>query len=230
MRKSTVFAAFLFLSVLASCSSDPYETGDGKYSYMRADFVEANTDASSTIVSISTDDGEQLRLTDAVKTSWAAKPDTAYRALIYYNKVLSGNGDYVAEPVGLSQVLTPRITLLENMTENVITDPVVFESAWKSSNGKFINFDLDVKTGTVDGDSNGHTIGIVCDEVVQRDDGTSLVRLRLYHDQGGVPEYYSAKLYLSIPVSFMPITLSEGDEVEVGINTYDGLVTKTFGF
>lgn len=218
------------LATLVSCSNDPYDTGDGKYSHMRADFIEANTDASSAIASISTDDGETLRLTAKLKASWAAKPDTAYRALMYYNKVEAENGSNMAEPVALSQVLTPKVTPIKELKGDMITDPVVFESAWKSNNGKFINFDLNVKTGTVDGDNDGQTIGVICDEVQQRADGTRLVKLRLYHDQGNMPEYYSAKLYLSIPVSFLPIVPSEGDEVEISINTYNGLLTRTFGF
>lgn len=54
--------------------------------------------------------------------------------------------------------------------------------------------------------------------------------LILYHDQGSVPEYYSAKLYMSIPVEYIPIELSAGDEVQVSMTTYGGEVVKTFSF
>lgn len=231
MQKLSLISCLSLLLMLASCTNDPYDTGDGDLSYMRADFVEANTNAASAIVSISTDEGVGLRLTREVKASWAAKPDTAYRALMYYNSLVNeDDGSLVAEPLAMSQVLTPRVSMIGNVTGGMKTDPVLLESAWKSHNAKFINFDMSVKTGKVDGDSEGQTIGVVCDAVEQRADGTSLVRLRLYHDQGGVPEYYSAKLYLSIPMSFLPITPTEGDEVEVSMNTYDGTVVKTFGF
>ena len=98
------------VALLMACSSDSYDTGDGSLSYMVADFVEAETDASAKVVSIVTDRDERLWLTRSVKLDWAEKPDTAYRSLIYYNKVKDGNGQYVAEPVGATQVLTPAAT------------------------------------------------------------------------------------------------------------------------
>ena len=146
------------VALLMACSSDSYDTGDGSLSYMVADFVEAETDASAKVVSIVTDRDERLWLTRSVKLDWAEKPDTAYRSLIYYNKVKDGNGQYVAEPVGATQVLTPAVTATADIKGGMKTDPVVFESAWKSHNGKYINLDLSVKTGTVDGEYGQQTV------------------------------------------------------------------------
>lgn len=218
------------MALFVSCSSESYETGDGSLSYMVADFVEAETDASSNVVSIMTDRDERLWLTRSVKLEWAEKPDTAYRSLIYYNKVKDDNGTYVAEPVGATQVLTPTVTDVTDIKDGMKTDPVIFESAWKSHNGKYINLDLSVKTGTVDGKYGQQTVGMACEGTDTRSDGTRLVRLTLYHDQASVPEYYSAKLYISIPVKYLPIELSAGDEVQVSMTTYGGEVVKTFGF
>lgn len=225
-----ILLAFTLLCALASCSNDPYDTGDGSLSLMRADFVEAETDGSSDIVSILTDDGDRLMLTRGVRASWAEKPDTAYRALIYYNKVKPAGGFCQAEPLALYQVLAPAVTAAGDVTGGVKTDPVLFESAWKSRNGKYINLDLSVKTGSVDGSYGAQAVGIVHDGTDVAADGTRLVRLRLYHDQAGVPEYYSAKLYVSVPVAFLPVALAEGDRVEVSICTYGGQTVRTFLF
>lgn len=225
-----VLLVFTLFCALVSCSNDPYDTGDGSLSLMRADFGEAETDASSGIVSILTDDGDRLMLTRSVRAPWAEKPDTAYRALIYYNKVKAEGGFFQAEPLALSQVLTPEVTAAGDVEGGVKTDPVVFRSAWMSRNGKYINLDLEVKTGSVDGIYGAQTVGIVHDGTGVTADGTRLVRLRLYHDQAGVPEYYSAKLYLSIPVGRLPVALSEGGRVEVCICTYGGQTVRTFSF
>lgn len=230
MRIRRFFMLMPLVALLMACSSDSYDTGDGSLSYMVADFVEAETDASAKVMSIVTDRDERLWLTRSVKLDWAEKPDTAYRSLIYYNKVKDGNGQYVAEPVGATQVPTPAVTATADIKGGMKTDPVVFESAWKSHNGKYINLDLSVKTGTVDGEYGQQTVGMACDGIDTRTDGTRLVRLTLYHDQASVPEYYSAKLYMSIPMEYIPIELSAGDEVQVSIVTYGGQVVKTFGF
>ena len=54
-------------------------------------------------------------------------------------------------------------------------------------------------------------------------DSTRAVRLLLYHDQGGVPEYYSQRAFFSIPVKVL-VT----DTIHLLINTYSGQVERTF--
>lgn len=224
------YILLFLLFVLSACSNDPYDTGDGSLSHMRADFVEAQTDASANIISIETDDGEHMFLTNAINVSWAERPDTVYRALLYYNKVEADDGTNNAEPLGISQVLVPQITPIEEVKDGIKTDPVTFESSWTSRNGKYLNLDLSIKTGSVNGDFNTQTIGIICTGVDTDANGRHHVSLRLYHDQNGVPEYYSAEAYVSIAVSRLPIVPVEGDEVAVEINTYDGTITRTFTF
>lgn len=224
--KSYIVLIFLFMS--AACSNDPYDTGDGALSYMRADFVEAETDADASIVSIETDDGERMFLTGAVTVSWAERPDTVYRALFYYNKVESDDGVTRAEPLGITQVLVPSVIDVDDLDGEVKTDPVDFVSSWPSANGKYLNLGLSIKVGTEDGQYATQTIGLICDSVETNADGSCRINLRLYHDQNGVPEYYSVETYISIAVSRLPIEPVEGDEVVVEINTYDGTIARTF--
>lgn len=228
MKHLTPLISLLLL--LVSCSNDAYDTGDGSLSFMRADFVEATTNASSAVVSIATDDGETLTVSPVYAPTWTAKADTTYRALAYYNKVETNQGGYQAEMIALQQVLVPTVQSLSALKEGLKTDPVTLESAWVSRNGKYINLDLSVKTGTTDGETVAQTIGMVCTEVTQHADGTHTIALTLYHDQNGAPEYYSAECYVSVPLSALPVTLSEGDEVQVTIATYSGSVVKVFDF
>ena len=103
------------------------------------------------------------------------------------------------------------------------TDPVKFESAWLSKTGKYLNLSLYLMTGTSDNDEAIHTIHVIQDTIMTHPDATRTCYLRLYHDQAGVPEYYSSQVYASILTSQI-----EADSVHLTANTYKGLVTKTF--
>lgn len=225
-----IFLSFSLLLLLVSCSNDAYDTGDGSLSLMRAEFVEATTDALSLVKSIATDDGETLSVSPTYTPQWTATADTTYRALAYYNKVEADNGGYHAEMLALSQVLVPTVRNLSDLKDELKTDPVTLESAWMSRNKRYINLDLSVKTGTTDGEVTAQAIGMVCTGVTQNADGKQTVALTLYHDQNGAPEYYSAECYVSVPLSALPVTLSAGDEVQISVETYSGSVTKVFDF
>ena len=49
--------------LLTACETDSYRTGDGALSAMRAEFVEAHTDADARVMAVETDGGERLTLT-----------------------------------------------------------------------------------------------------------------------------------------------------------------------
>ena len=230
MKKLKTYIRLSLLFMLSACSNEPYDTGDGALSDMRADFVEAQTDASADIVSIETDDDERMFLTGAVSVAWAERPDTFYRALLYYNKVGADNGTPRAELLGIKQVLVPAVIAVDDMEGEVKTDPLDFVSSWPSTNGKYLNLEMSVKAGSENGQYNAQTIGLICDKVEGKAGGGRRISLRLYHDQNGVPEYYSVDTYVSIAVSRLPVEPVAGDEVVVEINTYAGTITKTFTF
>ncbi|MGN1374981.1 MAG: NigD-like protein [Prevotella sp.] len=227
MRKTLLFV-LLLVGGLVACDKDSYDTGDGSLSYMRADFVEAETDASSRITSVVTDNNDRLSLTKSLTAKWAKDPNSVYRALLYYNRIALANGGFEAEPIAISQVLTPPVKPIESFEGGLKTHPVTFVSAWRSANGKYLNLDLKVKTGTVNGDSQGQIIGMAYKTPETGDNGNKKVRLRFYHDQNNVPEYYSTQLYVSVAVSAIPLELSQGDEISIVIQTYEGEITKTF--
>lgn len=215
-----IIATLAVAAGLAGCTSHDYDTGDGDYSYLRADFVEAHTAADKQVDYVDTDDGTRLHLATPFTPTWTAKADTVYRALLYYNNVTTASGDTQAEAVGAQSVpvLTPAA---RKQFDSVKTDPVTFESAWLSANKRYINLGLSLKTGSADDDEAVQTIGMVDDGLTTLDDGTRVANLVFYHDQGGVPEYYSSRRYVSISTSAV-----NADVVSITLNTYSGTVVK----
>lgn len=209
----------LALPLLAACSSDGYETGDSALSYMRADFVEAHTVASGQFDSALTDDGESLTLSPQATASWASKADTTYRALLYYNKV---EGESTVQPIQMVRVIAARYARTER-SDTLKTDPVTFQSMWRSKNGKYLNIGLYVKTGADGEGSIGiQTLGMRLDSVGTAADGGRVAYITLTHNQNNVPQYYSSRAYVSLPL--------EGDDRQssfhVTINTYSGRMER----
>lgn len=207
---------FQFLLFISSCTTDAYDKGEGEYSLMRGDFVEAQVNAGKQVVSIMTDDGDRLSLAEPYTAKWIAKADTFYRCMLYYNKVEDHHGSTIADVISMWQVPCPRVMPLKEFDKELKTDPVKFESMWVSRSGKYLNMSLILKTGSTDDSTAVHQLAVVCDTVICKS-----MFIRLHHDQGGVPEYYSTNAYISIPASQLP-----ADTINITLNTYDGLVQK----
>ena len=218
-----IIAHFSLIITHSSCTQDAYEKGEGEYSLMRADFIEAHANGQKEIDRITTDDGDQYSVTKTFTTKWVTTADSTYRCILYYNKVEEGSGKYSVEPISIGQVPCPKITPLTELEKPMKTDPVKFESAWLSKTGKYLNLSLYLMTGTTDDEDASQTLHVVQDTIMTNPDATRTSHLRLYHDQGGIPEYYSTQVYASILTSQIDV-----DSVSLTINTYKGLVTKTF--
>ena len=216
MRRVTVF---LFVALLlAGCSVDSYKTGDGGLSYLTVEFGEVKTAEAKTIVGFSSDDGLDVNFSRPYTAEWADKANGTYRALVYYDKVEKGST--FAHSISQVPVVKPLIT---NRPDTVKTDPLIFESAWKSTNGKYLNVGFYVKTGTADGKINKQLLGVWREKVVEHADGTKDVYLKVMHSQNKAPEFYRTKGYMSIPIDGM-----QNDRIFLSVITYDGEVTKTF--
>ena len=218
-----IITHFSLLITHSSCTQDAYEKGEGKYSLMRADFVEAHANGQKEIDRITTDDGDQFAITKAFTTKWVTTADSTYRCILYYNKVEEGSGKYAAEPISIGQVSCPKVTPLSKLDKEMKTDPVKFESVWLSKTGKYLNLSFYLMTGSTDDEKASQTLNIVQDTIMTNSDATRTSHLRLYHDQAGIPEYYSTQVYVSILTSRI-----EADSVSISINTYKGPVTKSF--
>ena len=209
--------------LLAGCEADNYESGNGEYSNMRADFADAHTSNAKTLVNMMTDDGDSLVFKAPETCDWATTPDSVFRALVFYNKVEGGQ----AEIIGVQQVLVPTIRPHYKVKE-MKTDPLSIESTWKSRNNRYLNFGLNVLTGTVDDKDARQTLGMICDTLVTGAEGRQHLHLTMYHSQNNIPEYYTTRVFLSIPLKNNPYHLRSGDTVSVSVNTYEGKVLKTF--
>lgn len=218
----------LALPLCMACSNDPYSTGDGALSYMRADFVEAQTDASANVCSAVTDDGVSLSLSPKLKTNWTSVADTTYRALLYYSVADGVEGQSAVKAIALTSVAVPTPVDAESRRLDFPTDPVTVSSMWLSKNLRYINIDLSLKIGEKDGKLDAQTLGVAYQGREKHDDGTSTHRLAVVHSQNGVPQYYSYETYMSVPLYRMPHEVAPGDEVEIEVNTYGGKLTRTF--
>lgn len=207
--------ALCIIVLLSACTNEAYDSGDGRYSYLRADLVEAHTIAAKTIDRATTDDGEVLRLDPYATADWAEKADTIYRALLYYNKV---EGAAACEPVTIARVPVLYPIAADKIEGETKTDPVTLESLWVSANGRYINLALLLKTGKADDPEAVQSIGITKEEPT---DGP--LTLRVLHDQGTVPQYYTSRIFLSIPVT----DDLAGSDIRLIVNTYNGIVEKT---
>ena len=123
-RLSVAMTAFL---LFCSCETDSYDTGDGNFSYLNADFVIAHTAGEKEIDYAVNDDDEKILLKPHITAQWATTPDSLYRALLYYNKVKKDGEGMRAFRISQVHVLQPKD---RRDIENIITDPLTLQSVW----------------------------------------------------------------------------------------------------
>lgn len=201
----------LTLVTITSCTQDSYEKGEGAYSQMMAELADAHVNSDKRVDYVDTDEGERLVLSKSASASFITKADTTYRVSFYY-KMVDGKAESLA--MGRVSVLSP---LSAKDIKAMKTDPVRIESMWVGKSKKYANLSLYLMTGTTDSDSLKQVLGCRRDALVTNADGTRTLRLTLYHNQGGVPEYYSQRVYLSIPIQGM-----KADSIWFTVNTYEG--------
>ena len=204
--------------LLTACTTDGYETGDGEYSFLTTEFVEVYSNSQSMLTRAVDDSDNHFIFKTPCSYSWVSKPDSVYRAILYYN---TNEGETV-EPYRVSPVVVLKLRNKEEV-KDIYTDPLIFESAWISKNRKYLNIGLAVKSGTTESQDEQlkQIVGILCDEVTIKGDGTKCYHLILTHNQNGVPEYYTNRAYVSMPLD----GVGANDEIELTINTYQGPVT-----
>ena len=182
--------ALSLLAAAAGCSSDAYDTGDGQYSYLQADFGMAHVTTAKTVDYILTDRGDTVILSTPATASWLPAKDTLCRALAYYDVKTK-------RLFSLSQVMVTRAAD-KAQVDNAPTDPLALESAW--CGGGYLNIGFAVKTGQTDAVDTRQSIGLMVDTVETEGDSVGAVTLRLLHEQNDVPQYYTVKSYLSMPL------------------------------
>lgn len=202
------------LHLLLSCTTDAYEKGEGRYSHMRADMIDLHVDTNKRVDYGDTDEGDRLIMSKPFTAQWITKGDTTLRAYIYYNITDDNQADVIS--AGSVLVLRPR------REERPMTDPTGLESVWLSTNRRYLNLSLLLKVGVAEQDSLHQTLGATFDTLTVNADHTSTLHLHLYHDQGGMPEYYTQRVYASIPLEGLP-----ADSLHLRVNTYQGWRERT---
>lgn len=177
--------------LLLSCKNDSYESGDSRYSYLRADFCMIHTSDKGAIDYLIVDGGDTVSIATPVKLNWASTADSLYRALVYYDvttrQMFSATSVLVTQPVSKQKAAT------------LSTDAITVESTWES--GGYFNVAFDVKTGQTDEKQKPQQIVLVVDTIIKHDNGApDDIYLLLTHNQNGQPEYYTVRGYLSTPL------------------------------
>lgn len=210
------------LVLVVGCTSTAYDTGDSNYSYLRTDFVEAQTNSSGQLVSAVTDENTPLTFTQPLTIGWKTTADSLCRTMLYYKLNADATDTTKVEPLTAQRVYTLIPAPVEEHAA-LPTDPVQFVSAWKSKNGAFLNLCIGVMTGKTTGEDAVQGIGMALDSIGGRT-CHPVYYLRLVHSQGGVPQYYTTNTYLSIPTKSLPA----GSTVRLSLNTYTGWVYREF--
>jgi hypothetical protein len=216
MRKLLVL--LLPACLLCACETDSYDKGEGKYSLMQADFAELTVNSEKQGTQFLTDEGEQYRLVTPVTASWIQRPDTMYRAIVYFNKTAAGEAQATA--MGQMGVLRP---IEHGRFKEQPQDPLGVESLWLTKNGKYINMGLLLKNGHVEDKEGTHAMALCQDTVLVNPDRTRTAYYRLLHSQGDAPEYYTNRRYVSIQ-----LPQDRPDSVRLSIHTYEGTLEKLF--
>lgn len=218
-RWTILCIALVILFVASACSHGGYEVGDGKDSYVQADFVEAYTASDNAVYSAVTDEGDSLLLAPQLKVSWIKQANAKVRGLLYYNKVVDSSTE------GLRLVAVPVVDWHPTTWfRSLHVDPITFESAWISKNNRYLNIGFSVLTGEQTSEMKGQTLGLIATDSLVVGGKLRRIDLTLYHDQGGVPQYYSSRGYISVPLTRLP----SGCLINLRINSYKGVIFKTF--
>ncbi len=209
------------IAAILSCKHEPYETGDGDLSYMRADYADI-TITSKQVSHIVTDDDVSLPLPTGIAVRDDMPSDTILRRLLHYNQ------RDAASPIELLNI-TPVAVLTPHDRAGITemkTDPVKLTGAWLSRNRRYINLHLGLMTSGAADPASPQLVQTVLDSVHTAGRGAAFITL--YHDQSGTPEYFTHDVYLSLSTDNIVPSDPQPDTVSITINTYEGVKTHVF--
>lgn len=203
------------ICMLTACTINSYDAGDGHYSYLKAEMVEMHTNATNKIDYAITDENKILKFASPFTCTWTNKPDTLYRAMLYYNQ-----NEQEVKHIYADRVWNIKPTAIK---QTFPTDPVKLECSWLSPNKKYLNIRIGLKTGHTDKKKLTQKIGVV-QRSTPHPNGKKTHVLYLLHAQNNVPTYYTIVLYISVPMQQYQI----GDTIRLNVNTIKGNVEKLF--
>jgi len=206
MRIHYAINLLLIMLATASCERDSYDTGEGTYSRMHTDYVTVKVH-NDYVQSIITDDGKALEFSKGM--TYDVQPvDTTLRWLLYYNdgspiEIIGRSTMWLLKPIDGYRIATLK------------TDPVTVTSVWMAKNKSYLNLRLGLKMGNSDEQAK-HTVALIRNGV-----SGDVVYYTLYHDQADIPQYYTQEYTFTVEAP-------EQKEIDLTINTYNGVFHKTF--
>ncbi len=200
----------LWLLVLVSCSKDD----DYVYPSVITEFVDAQTNESSSIDAIKTDKGYIYTLQNTIQGN-SLTPDSTYRAYCKYE--INEQDSTVAKVYSMKLILSLNPININSFQAEIKTDPATFKSIWRG--GNYINIILSVM---VHGDAT-HTYHFIDKGYIKNPDGSKTENILLYHNRQNDVEGWTEDIYLSIPLKKYYNVLNAGDQIQFDLNTYDGM-------
>lgn len=214
MRKILFLLGFCI--AFAACSSDSFLSGDTPLSYLVTEMADMHV-VGDKVKSIVTDGDEELPIGSLTVSETLARPDTTYRVLLYYNKVEGKNIEILNSAI--AKILEPKS---EKPFE--ANDPLTYTSGWMGMNGKYVNLALGIKVANTDNSKAGPELQLYQTSVETLESGKKCYNVTLLYDSKGMFGLYTEMLYYSIPTAH----LTDGDELKLTVNTYNGKIERTF--
>ncbi len=200
----------VLMCVLASCD----DNGNYYYPSVKQEFLTAQADASGTIKSVLTDEGETFTVVeDASNTRIDA--NTSARIVSNYGTAVATDGTSGVKLYALLNAISPVPKPASEFKDGVKRNPADVTSIWMGLD--YLNMILDIRA------QNGkHSFHFVEEEVsTDEETGHRFVHLLLYHSDGDV-QAYSKRAYLSVPLRKYATEGIEKVAVQFSLITYSG--------
>lgn len=122
--------------LLQACKSEPYDTGDGSLSYMKAEMCDIHA-SNSCVTKILTDEDVELPFPKGLRLNVINAGDTVVRCMLYYNEIPS-------EPISIQSSIEVKVI---DAADTLKFNRAYILSRWESRNKKYINFRIAEKQG-----------------------------------------------------------------------------------
>lgn len=217
--KHLVFHLFALLTLsmpLASCGEE-----DAPLPPMQQAFAEMLTDNVGRCAVLRLDNGENL-VPLAPPTGLPA--DTLLRVVALFSKAAQNDAEAAVTIHNFKRIFCapPRKYSADVLKTDALTPVFAYHE------GNYLNLEVEIKSG---GAINFHKFGFHLAGIDTNADGTRTLHLKLLHDQGGDPLFYSHTAALSCPLPPLATLLqAKRDSVCLSVETFGEKFEKRFLF
>ena len=200
-----------------ACGGDDYHYPD-----IVMEYLTAHSGADGRLETVLADDGTLYDVLNAVSAP-NATPDTTLRIVANYTRETGSEGRMGALLYAAQTAISPVPLPAVRFEDGVKADPASVLSIWMGLD--YLNLVLEIKTA-----DGGHAFHFVEDEVSW--DATAArreVALSLYHDAADDPQYYTRRVYLSVPLRQYAADGARTVSLRFSLRNYDNEV-ETYSF